>query len=140
MEAICRRAATIGFTNDSLGLHPGVETERLRCLDLINRGQVADGIAVPHAILDAPFPPEQKLRYFIEDVGIVRTRTTTHDLTSQLCNSFGGRRVWQSHPECRSGGPTEMKTVRVNGGSWQALVDIEVVSHSFCESDKLPTV
>jgi hypothetical protein len=67
LEAICRRAATIGFTNDSLGLPPGIEAERQACLDLVRRGQVADGIAVPHAIIDAPFPPEQKRRYFIED-------------------------------------------------------------------------
>lgn len=66
-EAICRRAATIGFTNDSLGLDPGFETERQACVDLVKRGQVADGIAVPHAIIDAPFPPERKLQYFIED-------------------------------------------------------------------------
>ena len=71
MEAICRRAATIGFTSDSLGLHPGFEAQRQACLDLINRGQVVAGIAVPHAILDAPFPPEQKLRYFIEDGAVL---------------------------------------------------------------------
>ena len=71
MEAICRRAATLGFTNDSLGLHPGFEAERQACLDLINRGQVADGIAVPHAIARGPFPPEQKLRYFIEDGAVL---------------------------------------------------------------------
>ena len=67
MEAICRRAASTGFTHDSLGLHQGYEAERQACLDLINRGQIADGIAIPHALLDAPFPTEQKLRYFIED-------------------------------------------------------------------------
>ena len=67
MEAICRRAETIGFTNDSLGLHPGFETERQACLDVINRGQVAEGIAIPHALLNGPFPPERKLQYFIED-------------------------------------------------------------------------
>ena len=67
MEAICRRAATSGFTNDALGLHPGCEAERQACLDLVKHGQVAAGIVVPHAILDAPFPPERKLRYFIED-------------------------------------------------------------------------
>ena len=63
---ICRRAATSGFVNDSLGLHPGFEAPRHACLDLINRGQVADGIAIPHAILDAPFPSEQRRRYFVE--------------------------------------------------------------------------
>jgi hypothetical protein len=67
LEAMCRRAATIGFRNDSLGLAPEWDAPRRACLDLINRGQVADGIAVPHAIVDAPFPPERKLRYFVED-------------------------------------------------------------------------
>lgn len=67
MQAICQRGATIGFTSDSLGLNPGFEPERQACLDLINRGAVAEGVVVPHALLNVPFPPEQKLRYFIED-------------------------------------------------------------------------
>ena len=67
MQAICRRAAGVGFTNDSLGLHGGYEAVRQACLDLINRSEIADGIAIPHALLNAPFPPEQKRRYFIED-------------------------------------------------------------------------
>ena len=71
MNAMCRRAATVGFTNDSLGLHPGCEAVRQACLDLINRGQVVDGIAIPRGILDAPFPPEQKLKYFIEDGAVL---------------------------------------------------------------------
>jgi hypothetical protein len=71
MAAMCRRAATVGFTNDSLGLQRGFEATRLACLDLVNRGQVADGISVPHAILDTPFPPEQKPQYFIEDGAVL---------------------------------------------------------------------
>jgi hypothetical protein len=71
MQAICRRAAKSGFTNDQLGLHPGFETERQACLDVINRGQVADGVAVPRALLDAPFPPEKKLQYFVEDGSVL---------------------------------------------------------------------
>lgn len=71
MKAICRRASSLGFTNDSLGLHPGFEAERQVCLDLINRGQIADGIAVPHALLDAPFHPEQKCQYFSEDGAVL---------------------------------------------------------------------
>jgi hypothetical protein len=71
MEAMCRRAATVGFANDSLGLQRGSEAARQACLDVINRGQVADGIPVPHAILDTPFPPEQKLQYFIEDGAVL---------------------------------------------------------------------
>jgi hypothetical protein len=35
------------------------------------RGQVAAGIPVPHALLDAPFPPERKLRYFVEDGNVL---------------------------------------------------------------------
>ena len=71
MEAICHRAATAGFSNDALGLHPGCETEREACLDLVNTGKVAHGIVIPHAILDAPFPPEQKLRNYIEDGAVL---------------------------------------------------------------------
>lgn len=71
MRAICRRAASTGFVNDSLGLAPGFEAERQACLDLVHRGQVADGVAVPRALLDAPFPPEQTLRYFIEDGAVL---------------------------------------------------------------------
>ena len=71
MEAMCRRAATSGFSNDSLGLAPGFGTTRQKCLDLIKRGEVVDGIAIPNAILHAPFPPEQKLRYFIEDGAVL---------------------------------------------------------------------
>lgn len=71
MEAICRRAASIGFTNDSLGLPPGFEAERQACLDLIKRGEITAGIAVPHALLATPFPPEQKRRYFIEDGAVL---------------------------------------------------------------------
>jgi hypothetical protein len=71
MEAMCRRAATAGFTNDSLGLPPGFDAPRQACLDVIARGQVADGIAVPHAILDAPFPPERTLRYVVEDGAVL---------------------------------------------------------------------
>lgn len=67
MRAVCRRAVSTGFTNDSLGLHPGFEAERQACLDLLTGGQIADGIAVPHALLYAPFPPEQERRYYIED-------------------------------------------------------------------------
>ena len=71
MEAMCRRAATTGFTNDSLGLDPGFAATQKECVDLIKRGEVADGIAVPHALLDAPFPPVQKLRYTVEDGAVL---------------------------------------------------------------------
>ena len=70
MEAVCHRAASAGFSNDALGLAAGFEAERQACLDLVNRGMVADPIAIPSAIINTAFPPEQKLRYFVED-GIV---------------------------------------------------------------------
>jgi hypothetical protein len=71
MEAICRRAANAGFSNDVLGLHPGSEPERQACLDLVKTGMIAEGVVIPHAILDAPFPPERKLRYFVEDGAVL---------------------------------------------------------------------
>jgi hypothetical protein len=71
MQAICRRAARSGFTNDALGLPLRFEAERQACLNLLKRGQVTDGIAVPHTLLDAPFPPEQQRRYFIEDGAVL---------------------------------------------------------------------
>lgn len=71
MEAVCHRAANAGFSNDALGLHPGFETEREACLNLVNTGMVTDGIVIPHVILNSAFPPEQKLRYFIEDGAIL---------------------------------------------------------------------
>ena len=67
LEAICRRAATSGFTNDSLGLPSIVERTRRECLDAIDRGEVAPGIPVPRAIVATPFPPERPLRYVVED-------------------------------------------------------------------------
>jgi hypothetical protein len=71
LEAVCRRAATIGFTNDSLGLHAGIEARRQAFLDLIDRGRVAAGIPVPRALVAAPFPAERKLQYFVEDGAVL---------------------------------------------------------------------
>ena len=70
MEAVCRRGASAGFSNDSLSLAAGFEPERQACLDLINRGMIAEGIAAPLTVINAPFPPEKKLRYLVED-GVV---------------------------------------------------------------------
>jgi hypothetical protein len=71
LEALCRRAATVGFANDVLGLDPGFEARRQECLDLVERGAIAEGIVIPHAIINAPFPAEQKTAYFIEDGSIL---------------------------------------------------------------------
>lgn len=73
MEAFCRRAATTGFSSDSLGLHPGFATARKTCLELIARGEMAEGVSIPRALLDAPFPPERPLRYMVEDGSVVDT-------------------------------------------------------------------
>lgn len=67
LNAVCHRASTSGFTNDSLGLDPGFEAARQACWDLINRGEVAEGLPIPHAIVNVPFPPERKRQYFVED-------------------------------------------------------------------------
>ena len=67
MAAICRRAAGPGFAGDKLGLHPGFEASRRKCLDLVKSGKAAQGIPIPHPLLDTPFPPERKSRFLIED-------------------------------------------------------------------------
>jgi hypothetical protein len=75
-EALCRRGATTGFTNDTIGLHPGFESDRRACLDLVARGAVAEGIPVPHAIIDTPFPAERKTAYVVEDGTILQHEDT----------------------------------------------------------------
>lgn len=70
MEAICARANSTGFSNDALGLATGFEAERLACLDTLRAGRIAEGIFGPHSLLDAPFPAERPLPYFVES-GVV---------------------------------------------------------------------
>jgi hypothetical protein len=72
LHALCRRGSTTGFTNDTIGLPPGFESARRACLDLVARSAVAEGIPVPHAIIDTPFPLQRKTAYFVEDGTILQ--------------------------------------------------------------------
>jgi len=70
-RAVCERSEGVGFANDSIGLDPDFEPERLRALDVIARGEVADGLIVPRALLDRPFPREQPENRFDLDDGLL---------------------------------------------------------------------
>ena len=72
-NAVCQRSEGAGFSNDSLGLDPGFEEERLNCLAVIEEGDLAPGIAAPMALLARPFdPPREDDRFILED-GIIIT-------------------------------------------------------------------
>jgi len=70
-RAVCDRSAGVGFANDSIGLDPDFETERLRALDVVARGEVAAGIIVPRALLDRPFPRARPDKRFDLDDGLL---------------------------------------------------------------------
>ena len=70
-RAVCERSAGVGFANDSIGLDPDFEPERLRALDVIARGEVAEGLIVPRALLDRPFPRERPENRFDLDDGLL---------------------------------------------------------------------
>ena len=70
-RAVCERSAGVGFANDSIGLDPDFEPERLRALDVIARGEVAEGLIVPRALLDRPFPRERPENRFALDDGLL---------------------------------------------------------------------
>ena len=70
-RAVCERSAGVGFANDSIGLDPDFEPERLRALDVVARGEVAAGLIVPRALLDRPFPPERPDTRFDLDDGLL---------------------------------------------------------------------
>ena len=42
-RAVCERSAGVGFANDSIGLDPDFEAERLRALDVVARGRLRQG-------------------------------------------------------------------------------------------------
>jgi hypothetical protein len=68
---LCARSESAGFREDRLGLDSDFEPERKACLDIVARGEVADGIVVPHAIIAKPFnPPLKGGRYTLDD-GII---------------------------------------------------------------------
>ena len=71
-RSVCERSEGMGFANDSLGLDPGFEEERLNCLAVIAEGEVAPGIVAPTALLARPFsPPRADDRYTLEDEIII---------------------------------------------------------------------
>jgi len=70
-RAVCERSAGVGFANDSIGLDPDFEAERLRALDVVARGQVAAGLIAPRALLDRPFPRERPDKRFDLDDGLL---------------------------------------------------------------------
>src|SRR6185436_13084783 len=70
-RAVCERSEGIGFANDSIGLDPDFEPERLRSLDVVARGEVSAGLVVPRVLLDRPFPPERPEKRFVLDDGLL---------------------------------------------------------------------
>lgn len=73
--AICELSAGIGFSNDVLGLDGDFETERLKCLAVIENGELAPGIVAPAALLARPFdPPRDDDRFNLDDGLIICER------------------------------------------------------------------
>jgi len=70
-RAVCERSESVGFANDSIGLDPDFEPERLRALDVVARGEVSAGLVVPRVLLDRPFPPERRDKRFDLDDGLL---------------------------------------------------------------------
>ena len=70
-RALCERSESVGFSRDDLGLDPGFEPERKRCLDVVARNEVAAGTIVPRQVISRPFaPPKQDARFTLDD-GII---------------------------------------------------------------------
>jgi hypothetical protein len=70
-RAVCERSEGVGFANDSLGLDPDFEPERLRALDVVARGEVSPGLVVPRVLLDRPFPRVRSDKRFELDDGLL---------------------------------------------------------------------
>ena len=70
-RAVCERSEGVGFANDSIGLDPDFEPERLRALDVVARGEVSAGLVVPRVLLDRPFPRERPDKRFDLDDGLL---------------------------------------------------------------------
>lgn len=70
-RAVCERSEGVGFANDSIGLDPAFEAERLAALDVVARGEVSAGLVVPRILLDRPFPPERPEKRFVLDDGLL---------------------------------------------------------------------
>jgi hypothetical protein len=70
-RAVCRRSEGMGFANDDLGLDRDFEAERLKCLAVIEKGELCPGIVPPTALLARPYgPPRSDDRFRLDD-GII---------------------------------------------------------------------
>jgi hypothetical protein len=73
LRAVCSRSEQGGFSNDDLGLHKDYEAERLKCLAVMEKGELAPGIVAPTALLAKPFdPPRLDDRFFRWDMTLAR--------------------------------------------------------------------
>lgn len=72
LKALCERSEGTGFCEDTLGLAPELEATRLKCLEVVENGETAAGVVVPHAIIDRPFAAPKPSRYTIDD-GLIYT-------------------------------------------------------------------
>ena len=61
----------MSFTNDNLGLDPDFEAERLKCLAVMENGELAPGIIAPIALLAKPYNPAGPDNRFTLDDGII---------------------------------------------------------------------
>lgn len=71
LRSICERSKGMGFSNDALGLDRDFEAERLKCLAVIENGEMAPGIVAPIALLARPFDPPRDDGRFTLDDGLV---------------------------------------------------------------------
>jgi hypothetical protein len=67
LQALCQRSEDRGFSEDRLGLDPDFEAERLKCVELVAKGEIATAMVVPHACIDRPFATPQRSRYSLDD-------------------------------------------------------------------------
>jgi hypothetical protein len=70
-RAVCERSQVMGFASDALGLDPDFEAERLKCLAVIENGELAPGIIAPTALLARPFDSPRHDDRFTLDDGII---------------------------------------------------------------------
>lgn len=70
-RAVCDRSQGMSFTNDNLGLDPDFEAERLKCLAVMENGELAPGIIAPIALLAKPYNPAGHDNRFTLDDGII---------------------------------------------------------------------
>jgi len=68
LNALCARSERIGFPEDRLGLEAAWEERRQECLDVVAKGEVAEGITIPFNIISEPFSaPRHSGAYEVHD-------------------------------------------------------------------------